>query len=140
MGKPTLNAVTRGRLVAFPHDHVLRWRVQSLTRPEMEHVVDLDAWAGNGACSCEHFEFRLAPLIRDGATRGGAATRCGHILVARDAFTNHMVQLLSAKADEIGRAADPGHTKPCPECQGDTEDAEGNACTECQGAGSVPCN
>lgn len=133
MGKPALNALTRGRLTAHPHDNVLRWRVESLTRPgEIEHLVDLSAWCGNGACSCEHFEFRLAPLLRDGIT-GGQPTRCGHILVAREAFTNHMLQILTAKAAEIA-----AETRPCPECMGDTEDAEGNACPECKGAGSVP--
>lgn len=95
-----LNAVTRHRLVAHLHDNVLRWRVTSNTRPDISHLVDLAAWTGNGACSCEHFEFRLAPLLKDGAARGTQATRCGHILVARDAFANHMIQLLTAKAQE----------------------------------------
>lgn len=146
MGKPTLNALTRGRLVAHPHDHVLRWRVKSLSRPEIEHVVDLDAWAGNGACSCEHFEFRLAPLLRDGATRGGAATRCGHIMVARDAFTNHMIQILSARAaamesdqSESCDKSQPTKTQPCPECGGEAE-IDGDPCHLCGGSGAVPCD
>lgn len=100
MGKPSLNAQSRQRLVAHQHDNVLRWRVTSCSRPELVHVVDLAAWTGNGACSCEHFEFRLAPLLRDGAPRRTQATRCGHILVARDAFANHMIQMLSARARE----------------------------------------
>lgn len=133
MGKPpTLNAVTRQRLKAYPHDHVLRWLVKSLSRPEMQHVVDLEAFHGNGACSCEHFEFRLAPLLRDGIGRAGSATRCGHILVAREAFTNHMVQLLSAKAAEL--AAE--ETYPCPRCRGETE-VDGEPCAYCFGEGTV---
>lgn len=135
MGKPTLNAVTRGHLTAHPHDNVLRWRVGSLTRPgEIEHVVDLATFHGNGSCSCEHFEFRLAPLLRDGIT-GGKPTRCGHILVAREAFTNHMLQILTAKAAEFEATHE---TAPCPECHGDTEDTDGNPCPYCEGAGSVP--
>lgn len=139
MGKPTLNAYTRGRLVAHPHDHVLRWRVKSLSRPDIEHVVDLDSWAGNGACSCEHFEFRLAPLLRDGAPRGGSATRCGHILVARDAFTNHMVQILSARATEMESCENAQLSQPCPECGGETE-IDGEPCHLCGGSGAVPCD
>lgn len=133
MGKPTLNAMTRGRLTAYPHDNVLRWRVTSNSRPDIEHVVDLGAWHGNGACSCEHFEFRLAPLLRDGIGGGGKATRCGHIMVAREAFANHMIQILSARAAELARA-----TAPCPECQGDAEDPDGTPCWCCEGAGAVP--
>lgn len=133
MGNPALNAISRQRLVAHPHDHVLRWRVRSHTRPEIEHVVDLDAFAGNGACSCEHFEFRLAPLIRDGIT-GGKATRCGHIMVAREAFANHMIQILGAREKEIAEAT----TAPCPECNGDCVDFEENPCTYCEGTGAIP--
>jgi len=134
---PKLNAFTRGRLTAFPHDNVLRWRVQSLSRPDIEHLVDLGAWTGNGSCSCEHFEFRLAPALREGAPRGTKATRCGHIVVAREAFTNHMVQLLTSRAREAEEQGRSG-TVPCPQCQGDCEDANGTICGVCDGLGHVP--
>lgn len=131
-----MNATTRGRLRAFQHDNVLRWRVESLSRPELVHVVDLAAYTGNGACSCEHFQFRLEPALREGLVKRGQATRCGHILVAREAFTNHMLQLLTARAREIEAAE--AHTRPCPRCCGELEEADGTPCEACEGRGIIP--
>lgn len=81
-------------ITALRHDTILRWRVTSDSRPDIQHVVDLGANGGIGACSCEHFQFRLQPKINDG-NRCVTSTRCVHILVARGAFTDTMVQHLS---------------------------------------------
>lgn len=75
------------------HDTLLRWRVTSGSRPDVEHVVDLGAHGGNGECSCEHFQFRLLPKIQEGH-RCETATRCSHIMVARKSLTDHVVQKL----------------------------------------------
>lgn len=73
-------------------DNALHWKVTSRTRPEIEHQVDLAAFNGIGACSCEHFQIRIAPELRAGNRKG--SRRCGHILTARNAFTDAMVQTL----------------------------------------------
>lgn len=74
------------------HDSALRWIVTSRSRPEIEHVVDLAAFSGVGSCSCEHFQFRIAPELRLGTRKG--SRRCGHILTARNAFADAMIQTL----------------------------------------------
>jgi len=85
-----------GEWEARRHDNLLRWRVTSASRPEVEHLVELDANHGIGACSCEHFTFRLQPKIDQGC-RLETATRCSHILVARKAFTDTLIQFLTQK-------------------------------------------
>lgn len=84
------------RYLVTAHDGILRWRVASRTRGEIEHVVDLGKWGGNGECSCEHFQYRLLPFLRDG-NPAGQATRCGHIVAAREAFLNHVLQIFISK-------------------------------------------
>lgn len=93
--------MSRTRYTVTAHDSILRWRVSSLTRGDIEHVVDLGAWRGNGECSCEHFQFRLMPFLRDGNPIG-QATRCGHIVAAREAFLNHVIQLFIEKKAPTG--------------------------------------
>ena len=82
----------RYHLEALMHDGPLRWRVTSKTRPDVEHVVDLAGFGGIGSCSCEHFQFRIAPELREGKRFG--AKRCSHIIVAREAFCDAFVQVL----------------------------------------------
>ena len=66
----------------------------------MTHLVDIAMHAGNGSCSCEHFHYALGPIVRAG-TRRGDRTRCQHIIVARRAFTDWMIQTLGKKLHEI---------------------------------------
>lgn len=82
------------KLVAKKHDHPLRWRIESNSRPGIEHLVELGAHHGNGQCSCEHFTYRLAPELPD-RLRKGLATRCAHIMAARDAFANDVIQRIN---------------------------------------------
>ena len=98
----------RHHLEARPHpDGSLRWIVTSASRPEIEHLVELDAFGGIGRCSCEHFQFRIEPELRDGNRVG--ACRCGHIMAARETFADAMIALLTrirrerATANQEGR-------------------------------------
>lgn len=50
-----------------------------------DHLVDLAEYGFSGACACPHFQFRHAPLLREGAAPH-PALRCAHIRAARDAF------------------------------------------------------
>jgi hypothetical protein len=63
-------------------DTVLRWFVQSRSRERVEHLVDLEAYGGNGRCECEHFQFTLERKLKDGA-KASDETRCHHIQEAR---------------------------------------------------------
>lgn len=113
---------------ATVRDGPLVWTVSSRSRPEIQHLVDLEAFGGIGTCSCEHFQFRIAPDLREGRREG--ARRCGHILVARAAFTDAMIQTLVRAKQERQPEAPPGI---CPHC-GDGIETPGNAacdfCTE----------
>lgn len=81
-------------------DNLLRWTVTSASRADVEHVVDLGAFCGYGQCSCEHFEFRIRPLLEAGSA--DPPTRCAHILAARASFTNDMIQRLSDLEEKGG--------------------------------------
>jgi hypothetical protein len=72
-------------------DNVLRYYVGSRSRPGLEHLVELDMYGGNGACSCEHFHFNLEPFLKKGATACDAL-RCHHIKEARQAFTDDVIR------------------------------------------------
>lgn len=99
-------------------DDVLRWIIPSDSDPHVSYVVELDSYAKNGECQCEHFEMRLRPLlarmvtpeqavacglvkIKKG-TRVEDALRCKHILDAQKRFACAMVGALSnmRKANE----------------------------------------
>lgn len=58
-----------------PHDSVLRWLVESESRPGEHQLVDLGEGDG-GECSCEDFQFRRH--------------RCKHITAVRE----HLLDLI----------------------------------------------
>lgn len=76
---------------AQPYDAVDRWLVTSASRPEIRHVVELCAYNGFGACSCEHFQFRIAPHLNAGRV---GLKRCAHIIEARNTFTDMVIEKL----------------------------------------------
>lgn len=98
-----------GKLEVLHHDNVLRYRVRSRTRADTEHVVDVSANAGIGACSCEHFTMRLQPAIDAGAASKGVAVRCSHIAAAREACLNELIQRITSGLDD-----DQAPTEPTP--------------------------
>lgn len=74
------------------HDHILRFRFTSDSRPDISHVVDLGEYNGFGECSCEDFQYRLAPAL----TRGEIpATRCKHLIAAREYLVNQVISRIS---------------------------------------------
>lgn len=66
---------------------IFRYHVQSDSRPEIQHLVDFEAYHYVGKCSCEHFQFRLAPELDklsksqrpDPASEDADVYRCGHL-------------------------------------------------------------
>lgn len=81
-------------MTMHPHDHILRYRFESDSRPDISHVVDLGAFNGFGECSCEDFQYRLLPALSRGLPPKGP--RCKHILAAREAFTNQVIERINA--------------------------------------------
>jgi hypothetical protein len=71
------------------HDHVLRFRFESTTRPEIAHVVDLGAFEGFGECSCEDFQYRLLPKLLRKECDG--LVRCKHLLAARAHLADQVI-------------------------------------------------
>lgn len=74
-----------------PFDNVLRYHVKSRSRREVEHVVDLELYGGNGACSCENFTYRCEPHLKKGA-QPGDNLRCRHILQARAKLVDDVIR------------------------------------------------
>lgn len=97
--------------LARPAGDSMRWIVTSASRPEIEHLVQLDAFGGIGECSCEHFQFRIAPDLREGRRAG--ATRCTHITVAREAYTDAMIQYTTRMREQREAAAGPRECETC---------------------------
>ncbi len=56
--------------------------VQSRSRLNMRHRVDLLEFGGNGACGCEMFDFQIRPHLENGA-RPSVLLECRHIHAAR---------------------------------------------------------
>ena len=63
-----MNYLYRPRTLAIDYDSAFRWLVPSNRNPEDKHLVELDAYKGNGRCVCEHFTIRCEPLIKIGCT------------------------------------------------------------------------
>jgi hypothetical protein len=91
-------------MTMHPHDHVLRFRFDSVLRPDIAHVVDLGAFDGFGECSCEDFQYRILPtLLRnrhawtniEEVTDETQLKRCKHLLAAREALLDQVIRRIS---------------------------------------------
>lgn len=61
-------------------DDWTRWHFQSTENPDIFHTVDLTEWDCSGACSCQHFEMRIRPLLTRRVIRPhDERARCKHI-------------------------------------------------------------
>jgi hypothetical protein len=84
------------------YDSNLRYFVRSRSRPEVEHLVELDKWDGNGACMCENFRFDRLRRLKAGATPC-EHTRCWHIERAREWLVDKLIRQLAAKEKESAK-------------------------------------
>jgi hypothetical protein len=59
----------------------LRFWVVSRSRGKVEHLVDLEENGFNGKCSCELYQFKIAPRLREERTSRETSMRlrCWHI-------------------------------------------------------------
>ena len=88
------------------YDSPLRYQVRSRERPEIWHLVQLDAYNSNGACSCEHFSIPLLNQLREGVTPSDD-TRCFHIKRVRGHLLDWFVREVSQmRGDTTGDEAD----------------------------------
>ena len=74
MWVPGVRYLERGRM----------W-VRSRTDPWKEYLVDLVEYDGNGACTCDDFAFRKAPMLERGFGKLGRI-ECWHIKQAKRFF------------------------------------------------------
>lgn len=91
-------------MIMHPHDHVLRYRFDSVLRPDIAHVCDLGAFDGFGECSCEDFQYRALPTLlrnRNRRTKLEVITdetvlkRCKHLLAAREDLLAQVIRRIS---------------------------------------------
>lgn len=86
------------------YDSPLRYKVDSATREDVEHLVEIDAYEGNGRCACEHFTFKLEKLVNVPGFKPSNATRCHHIMEARDEMLDQMIKLIKSRQKANGSA------------------------------------
>ena len=65
----------------------MRFHVQSKSRRDVRHLVDLAEDNGDGQCGCEQFQMRIAPKRKQ-----GVINYCDHIVSAYRYFGKQMVK------------------------------------------------
>ncbi len=81
----------------------LRFHVRSRTEPGLKYLVDLESYNRNGECGCQHFEFRLRPVLAEHRhPTPSDRTRCWHILKARGWLLDRMLEKLSEHLATVG--------------------------------------
>jgi len=69
----------------------------------MRHRVDLMEYDGNGACGCEDFEFRVRPVLEEGAAPG-VTLECRHIHLARHYSAVELWMTFAKRRKELEKA------------------------------------
>ncbi len=78
-----------------PYDHPLRFHVDSEAKGATDkHLVDLAENEFFGKCSCQHFEFRIQPLI-DAKERLMPVDRCKHLKAVREYLLDRVIESLA---------------------------------------------
>jgi hypothetical protein len=82
-------------------DDLLRYLVESRSRAGVTYVVELDLYELNGGCTCEHFNFRLEPMLKKGVTdaKNTDALRCAHIVAARRKLVDDIIAQVARNRD-----------------------------------------
>ena len=79
--------------------------VQSRSRLQVRHRVDLLEFDRNGGCSCEHFEVHIRGFL-DRSRNGDlhklpTSMRCWHIQVARESLLNQVLRELTRDVEAL---------------------------------------
>ena len=89
---------TLGEIVEIEGEH-FRFHVGSRVKGRKAYLVDLEEYRWNGACSCEHFEYRMRPLLEQGAFPS-KDLRCWHIEHARDKLLRSLLPQIAKTINE----------------------------------------
>jgi len=73
-------------MIVTRYDSPTRFLVSSGSRPDLKHLVELEAYDAIGRCGCEHFAVRCEPVLKQG--HRSPSFRCSHIMEAREHFLN----------------------------------------------------
>lgn len=88
-------AELRNNVVA---ESATRYIFQSLSQKGCAHVVDLLENDLNGECSCQHYQYRITPMIKQGIIKADSEkARCKHMRIARQLFYEIAIKVLSEK-------------------------------------------
>lgn len=77
--------------VTFIPGEPLRGHVESWSRPNESHLVDITSRQPMGECSCEHYQCTLWPLFKQTLK----PKRCRHLEAFREAYLNRLVREIS---------------------------------------------
>lgn len=77
---PNEESANKCGVLRWHSDDWSRWHFQSSSDPQKYHTVDLTEFDCSGACSCEHFDMRIRPLLERGVIRPHEnRAKCKHI-------------------------------------------------------------
>lgn len=85
---------------------MFRFYVDSKSRPNEPHLVDLESYHWGGQCSCEAFKFKHEPALSRLTPKAipDDTYRCSHLKAARSYFLD---EILPRIAESIRRIAKP---------------------------------
>ena len=70
-----------------------RYVFHSVNQEGIAHVVDLLSNSLRGECSCQHFQYRISPMVRQGVIqKDSEKARCKHIRVARQILYDDIIK------------------------------------------------
>jgi hypothetical protein len=80
---------------------MFRFHVWSRSRPDIAHLVDIEAFGFNGRCSCERFTFAYQASLEAGQL-ACEAFRCPHIKRARSYFLDQFLPKIASALRKQG--------------------------------------
>lgn len=82
-----------------------RFYVDSKSRPDMPHLVDLESYRWGGQCSCENFKFRHEKALSELGPKSipDDSFRCSHIKAARSYYMDEIFPKLAAAIRRIDK-------------------------------------
>lgn len=81
---------------------LFRFYVDSRSRPDAPHLVDLESYKWGGQCDCEAFKFKHEPALSRGAD-GSDLLRCSHIKAARSYFLDEILPKIAASIRRVAK-------------------------------------
>lgn len=109
----------RRRLKIKPLDHeIARLMCESQRDGVPDYLVDLMALDGNGACPCEHFQYKLYPLVKAQLTqprKKRIPILCLHLIDAREFLMQEILhKLIDAEKAGVMPGTHLEQTEPKP--------------------------